>query len=417
VVQLAGDLLGGSPDHRLRDVIDRVGGQPLWLVDLLRGLSDEGLIAVSDDTARLVRDRIPRRLLESVADQLGRLSDTTREALQMASILGRRFSLDELAALMSRPEPELVDAVREGLAAGLIVDDAERLGFRHDLVREAIEGTLPSAVKRSLQRRALDVALEHGAPPADTATLAMQVARPGDRHAIELLTRAAEEVGAVSPSVAAPLSRRVLDLSSPADPSWSARVVETVDLLVHSGQASEAQRIIAEHASRMSDPVAEASARLTLGTLELQYEPSGCAEQCRVGLTLPDLPASLRVALLTLRACGLEMLGEIDEAERSANAATAEAAAFADAFDEVVTLPARALVAFDRGRWREAIELAERGVRDSARADIPAPRAWMFDAWLALLLIAIGRLDSALELINAGTARAEREGISANLRI
>jgi DNA-binding CsgD family transcriptional regulator len=417
VQEVARDLLGGAPDDRLIDVIDRVSGQPLWLVELLRGLKDEQLIEVEGGVAHLIGDRIPRRLLESIADQLARLSVTAREGLQMAAVLGRRFSLDELAALMDQPPSHLLGAVRESLAAGLVVDDGERLAFRHDLVREAIEATLPGPVKRSLQRRALDVALEHGAPLGDLATLALQVARPGDLHAIGLLERAAQEIGRVSPTVAAPLSQRVLDLLSPTDPRWDARFVETIDLLVHSGQASEAERSIALNAPRMTNTVAEASARLTLGTLELQYGPGACAEQCRMGLELAHLPASLRVALLTLRACGLEMLGDIDAAEKSATEARDEAAAFAGSFDEVVTLPARALVAYDRGRWREAIELAERGVRDSDRADIPAPRAWLFDAWLALIHIAVGQLDQALELVNAGTLIDERDGVSANLRI
>lgn len=417
ISEVARDVLGGDPDARLRGVIDRVAGQPLWLVELLRGLRDEQLVSVDAGTARLIGDGIPRRLLESVGDQLARLSDRSREGLQMASVLGRRFSLDELAGLMNLSASALLDPVREALAAGLIVDDGDRLRFRHDLVRESIEAALPAAIKRSLQRRALDVVLEHGAPPSDVATLVMEVARPGDVHAIDLLRRATAEVGRVSPSVAAPLSRRLLELTPPTDPGWSARVVETVDLLVHSGQASEAERLIAESASRMSDHAAEAAARMTLGTIELQYGPSDCAEQCRLGLELPGLPAPLRVALLSLRACGLEMLGEVTAAADCAKSASAEAAALGDSFEAVATLPPRALVAFDLGDWRAAVDLADLAVRNRERADIPARRAWMFDAWKTLILVALGRLAEATQLIEAGTRIAEREGISANLRI
>jgi DNA-binding CsgD family transcriptional regulator len=412
------DVLGGEPDDRLRGVINRVGGQPLWLVELLRGLRDEELVDVDGGVARLLADGIPRRLLESVSDQLARLSPSARSSLQMASVLGRSFSLDELASLTDGPSSQLIESVREAVAAGLIGDDGDRLRFRHDLIREAIEATLPSAVKWSLKRRALDVVLQLGAPPADVATLVMDVARPGDQHAVALLRRAVAEVGEVSPSVAAPMSRRLVELTPDGDPHWSAYVAETINLLVHSGQALEAQNLIAESADRMVDHGAEAGARMTLGSLELQYGPSGCAEQCRLGLELPGLPSSLRIALLSLRSCALEMVGDIDAAEACAHQAMTEAQAADDSVvDGVVTLPARALVAFDRGDWHAALELGEQGVKNGELADIPARRAWMFDAWNALILIGVGRLHVALELINAGSRVAEQEGISANLRV
>ena len=251
-----------SRDDRLRSIINRVGGQPLWLVELLKGLHDEGLVTIADNVAHLVGDAIPRRLLESVSDQLARLSAQTRRGLQTASVLGRSFSVDELASLMDLPAASIIEPMREALAAGLIVDRENRLGFRHDLVREAIEAEMPSAVKRSLQRRALNVLLSHGAPPADAATLVMEVARPGDQQAIDLLARATTEIGRVSPSVAAQLGRRLLELTPETDPSWSSRVVETIDLLVHSGQAAEAENLIVRTSGRI-DHDGEAAGPMT----------------------------------------------------------------------------------------------------------------------------------------------------------
>jgi DNA-binding CsgD family transcriptional regulator/tetratricopeptide (TPR) repeat protein len=417
VTEVSLDILLGEPDHRLRAVLDRVGGQPLWLVELLTGLRDEHLVAVEAGVARLVGEGIPRRLLESVADQLARLSAGSREGLQIACVLGRSFSLDELASLMDRSAATLIDSVREALGAGLIVDLGDRLSFRHDLVREAIEADLPPAVRRSLRRRALDVLLEHGAPAGDVAGLVMEVARPGDDHAIAVLERAIAEIGRVSPSVAAPLSRRLLELIPDNDPTWSSRVAETVHLLVHSGQAREAQRLIDQSAGRMTDHAAEAGARMTVGSLQLQYGPADCAEQCRLGLELPGLPLPLRIALLSLRACALEMLGAVELAADSADQATAEALAAEEGFQPIANLPARALVAFDLGDWRTALDLAAQGVKQRDLAEVPAPRAWLFDAWQALIHIAVGQLSEALELISVGIADAERYGISANLRV
>lgn len=225
VAEIAQDLLGGVPDTALLQALGRADGQPFLLVELLRGLRDEKLVEIGHGTVRLAGTQLPRRFVEAVGEHLRRLPSEARDAVEMASVLGRRFSLDELAALLSRPALELRGTLRQAIDAGLIVEDGDRLGFRHDLVREAVDASLPQAIRRSVRRRAVEVMLEHGAPAADVALLVMDIAEPGDRAAIELLRQAAAEIGRLSPSVAAPLSRRALDLTPPGDPARGALVV------------------------------------------------------------------------------------------------------------------------------------------------------------------------------------------------
>ena len=68
----------------------------------------------------------------------------------MASVLGRSFSLDELAGLLGRPPLDLRGEIREAMAAGLLTEAGDRLAFRHDLVREAVDASLPKAVRLAL---------------------------------------------------------------------------------------------------------------------------------------------------------------------------------------------------------------------------------------------------------------------------
>jgi predicted ATPase len=141
-------MLGGEPDEALRRVLTRADGQPFLLTELLRGLRDEHLVTVADGTAELPTDAsLPRQFVGTVAAQLARLTPQARDAVEMASVLGRSFSLDELAGLLGRPPLELRGEVREAIAAGLLAEDedGDRLRFRHDLVRDAaIAGQLPS---------------------------------------------------------------------------------------------------------------------------------------------------------------------------------------------------------------------------------------------------------------------------------
>jgi predicted ATPase len=174
VAQVARDMLGGEPDEALREVLSGADGQPFLLTELLRGLCTENLVTVDGGTARLAAGaRLPRRLVDSVAGQLARLTAPARDAVEMASLLGHSFSLDELAGMLGRPPLELRSEVREAIAAGLLADKGDRLGFRHDLVREAVDASLPKAVRRSIRRTAVEVMLQHGASAADVAQLVM----------------------------------------------------------------------------------------------------------------------------------------------------------------------------------------------------------------------------------------------------
>ena len=181
VAEVAHDMLGGEPDGALREVLSRAEGQPFLLTELLRGLLTENLVTVDGGTARLAAGaRLPRRLVGLVAAQLARLTVPARDAVEMASVLGNSFSLDELAGLLGRPPLDLRSEIREAMAAGLLTEEGDRLGFRHDLVREAVDASLPKAVRRSMRRTAVEVMLQHGASAADVAQLVMDVAEPGD---------------------------------------------------------------------------------------------------------------------------------------------------------------------------------------------------------------------------------------------
>ena len=414
VAQVALDMLGGEPDEALREVLGRAEGQPFLLTELLRGLRTERLVTVDGGTARLVAGvRLPRRLVGSVTTQLARLTMPARDAVEMASVLGNSFSLDELAGLLVRPPLALRNEIREALATGLLTEKGDRLGFRHDLVRDAVDASLPKAVRRSMRRTAVEVMLEHGASAADVAQLVMDVAEPGDLGSAGLLRRAAAQIGQVSPAVAAPLARRALDLMPRGEPGRGEVVVQAIGLLVQAGRAAEAAKFLTASGSDLADPVAEAQARLRIGMLMFQYAPAAVAEQCQAALRLPDVPPALRVQLLSLQACGLDISGEADAAAQPVAEAIAAAAASGDPAAEIVTFVPRALLAYTQGDWRGAIDLADEAARRQHEAK--ELRMWLPETWRSLLLVSELRLEEAHAIIEAGTREAENA--SRNIRV
>jgi DNA-binding NarL/FixJ family response regulator len=417
VAGVAEDLLGGAPDPALLKILAGVRGHPFLLTELLRGMCEEKLVRVDEGIARLTATRIPLRFVDSVNDQLARLSAGARDALQMACVLGRRFSSDELAGLTGTTPAAILGALREALSAGLVTEDGDRVAFRHDLVREAVDATLPRTVRQSLRRRAIDVMLRHGAPPSDVAELVMDVARPGDTEATVILRRAAAETGRVSPMVASLLSRRALDLIPPGDPGRGLLIAETLAYLVQAGKAAEAVRLITAAAGDLADPAAEAEARLSLAILSMQYASADVVEQCRRALELPGAPAALRIQLLSFLSVGLDLFGDVSAAEKAARDAADTARASGDPASEVVTLLPRAVQALARGDWRQAIDLVSEALARQHVAEGVAVRLWLPDAWKALIFIVLARLDEAFAVIDAGMHAAQRAGISAHVRI
>jgi DNA-binding CsgD family transcriptional regulator len=417
VEEVAADQLGAAPADDLLAVLGRVHGHPFLLVELLRGLVDDGLVDIDGGVARLAGDGIPRRFLDSVAGNLDRLTPRARDAVEMACVLGRRFSVEELADMVGRSPADLTRVLGEARAAGLLIEDGTRLEFRHDLVREAVAALMPAVLRGSLRRRAVDVMVEHGAPAADVATLVLEAARPGEGSSIELLRRAAGEVGRVSPAVAVPLSRRALELTPPDDPERGRRVVETLNFLVHAGQAASADELIEASYGDLVDPFAEAEARLNIGLMMMQYEPQTSVQQCQRALELDGLPGGLRVQLLSLMSRSYELDGDIEGAVEPATRAATEAADSGTPIDQAMSLVPRALISFARGEWREALSFVEEAARLQAESTEPASRLWMSNAWRSLLLVSCCDPEAAMSVIEVGTREAQEEGIEANLRI
>ncbi len=170
-------------------------------------------------------------------------------------------------------------------------------------------------------------------------------------------------------------------------------------------------------AGDLTDPAAEAEARLGLAHLSLQYAPADVVEQCQRALELPDVPDELRIHLLSFLSLGQDLFGDAAAAEQAARDATAVARASADPDNEVFTLVPRAAQALARGDWRVAVDLVGESAARRYSVQGSAVRLWLPDAWEALIAIVVARLDEAFALIEAGMKAAQREGISANIRV
>jgi predicted ATPase len=99
IAEVAADLLGAEPDDELLEKAQRVQGNPFLLAEFFRGLQDDGIVAIESGKAKLLEDRLPRRVSDNMRARLLRMSPSADRVATLASALGRWFSLLDLAEM------------------------------------------------------------------------------------------------------------------------------------------------------------------------------------------------------------------------------------------------------------------------------------------------------------------------------
>ncbi len=135
---------GIVPPAELAEAVHtQTAGNPFFVTEVVRLLEEEGELSPERLDKREswelgasegVRDIIDRRL--------ARLSDPCGELVRLASVLGREFTLEQLARLHTdRGEDELADLLEEARTAGLLAEIPDYFGryeFTHALVQDTL---------------------------------------------------------------------------------------------------------------------------------------------------------------------------------------------------------------------------------------------------------------------------------------
>jgi DNA-binding CsgD family transcriptional regulator len=415
VAQIATDVLGAEPDEELLDKADRVRGNPFLLIEFFRGLQDERIVTVESGRAKLLEDRLPRRVSDNMRGRLLRMSPTADRLATLGSALGRRFSVDDLAEMARMPIAELLDPIKELVQADIFIESDGRLAFGHDLIREAVRASSPVPVRRALDRQAADVLLARGAVPVEVAQQLADSAEPGDETAITTLLQAADALGTTDPGTAANLAGRALELAPLRHPLRGPLVARRAISLFAAGLREEGRRF-ADTALRQVLP-AEEEARVRFSVTSMfDLSPDLRADNARAALALPDLTADLRAWLWAALFHNLVVAGRTDEA--LAIAGKAREAVYSSrnhacwfAFELPESAVQYQIYGFDRGL--EILQTAERRGLDG-QEDARMRLAHNFRSWL---LAAADRYQEALDAIDEGVAAAQRDRQNWALRV
>jgi DNA-binding CsgD family transcriptional regulator len=149
---IATTLILGSELPAPREVVEavheRTNGIPLHIEELLGALDEDARA----DGQRIREAHVPATIEDAVLARLARLSDEARQLARAGAVIGRCFSPDVIAGVMNRALEELEGPIQELVEASILrpfdyVDEGY-YDFRHQLLRDAIYGTVPPSQRR-----------------------------------------------------------------------------------------------------------------------------------------------------------------------------------------------------------------------------------------------------------------------------
>jgi class 3 adenylate cyclase/predicted ATPase len=142
-----------------QDIIERTDGIPLFIEEMTKAVLEADTERAAERTLAAAPSpalAVPASLHASLMARLDRLGPA-KEVAQIGAAIGREFSHALLAAVVRKPDAELVSALDRLIAAGLLfrqgVPPYATYLFKHALVQDAAYGTLLRERRRALHAR------------------------------------------------------------------------------------------------------------------------------------------------------------------------------------------------------------------------------------------------------------------------
>ncbi|MFB9177306.1 BTAD domain-containing putative transcriptional regulator [Dactylosporangium sucinum] len=161
------DYLGGRPGADVVEaLLERTGGNPFYLKELLRLLASEHPGGWGSAQA-VVDTGVPESVRDVISRRVSRLPDDTQVLLHAAAVIGRDVSLLVLEASTDRPNEAVLEALEPAVAAGLLTEVPGTWDYRfsHAIVRDTVYGGL-SRLQRARLHKQVGEALERAEDPA-----------------------------------------------------------------------------------------------------------------------------------------------------------------------------------------------------------------------------------------------------------
>jgi DNA-binding CsgD family transcriptional regulator len=191
---LLAEVLGGRVDPRGAAVMHaQAEGVPFIVEEMARAYRDGGMIQQIDGTWQLAPNAerlVPSAVKTLISRRAAHLPEETKALLADAAVLGRRFSLKDLAEVEVRVNgsesnpASLARALTPAVSAGLLAEHAEDAAadysFRHEQVRDFAAETLSQERRRAIHTAIVGLLLSGTPSPEALPLLAYHAKAAGD---------------------------------------------------------------------------------------------------------------------------------------------------------------------------------------------------------------------------------------------
>jgi predicted ATPase/class 3 adenylate cyclase len=429
----------GLPAELREQILRRAEGVPLYLVETVRMLLDRGLLvqegSIYRPTGTIDELEIPETLQGLIAARLDGLDPDERRLLQDASVLGKTFSKQALAALAGiaelELEPLLSALVRKevlGVQADTRSPERGQYGFLQDLVKRVAYETLARRERKArhltaaallqssfgdVEQEIVEVVASHflaayeAQPDAEDAADIKSSAR-------ELLARAGERAGSLA---AVAEARRYFEQAAglTEDPLESARLLDRAGQMAFQNAELEAAEDLFAAAHELLAPL-DSHAAATVSTRLAQIEQqTGRVEQARSRLeaafsaVADDEPDEDVVEVAARLASALALGGDYEQALEPMEFALRHSQALRLTEQLVRGLLTKAEIARASNRPEEAFALLRHALRLTLEHDL-IEQASLACINLSDACFRSDRYAEALEVLADGLTRARRIG-------
>ena len=142
VTSLAENMVGGRIQSELaQKLVNESQGNPLFVVESLRMLSEKGDLALENNRWCLAIDEmgIPAKIKDIILRRVGALKPNQRKILDLASVIGSRFDPELLGVVLGQNSLEVLETLSDiALSSSLVVCEGSVYRFDHVKSRDAI---------------------------------------------------------------------------------------------------------------------------------------------------------------------------------------------------------------------------------------------------------------------------------------
>ncbi len=370
VAELLEALARGRPGEDLIQLAGGAAGNPLYITELVDALARGSSLRRTDGAIELAEAHPPESLAAAVADRLGFVPPSVREVLRAAALLGVDFVVSDLATVLDRNVTELIPALDEARAAGVLAAAGSRLGFRHQLIRSALYEEIPAPVRAAWHAEAARALAKAGAPADRVArqllpavTGPAEASSPMEDWMLDWLAETAPLLAGQAPRAAAELLQQAVTRSQSGMAQYDSLRCRLAEALYRVGDFAAAEQVASAALATTDDPDLLVDLHWTLAecrTLDGRF--AECLATLNEALTRPVISGRNRARLLVLIARAHRHLGEIAMLDQVAGAALAEAGSTGDNWAIGWALAMLTITTAMQGRVADALPLYDRAL-------------------------------------------------------